>query len=59
MSNFVDVNDIMQILEIKKSKAYQIIKDLNAELKKQGYLVVKGKVPKKYFQSKLYFDLDE
>lgn len=58
MSNFVDVNDVMCILEIRKSKAYTVIKTLNEELKKQGFLTVKGKVPKKYFQTKIYFDID-
>lgn len=58
MSNFVDVNDVMCNLEIRKSKTYTVIKTLNEELKKQGFLTVKGKVPKKYFQTKIYFDID-
>lgn len=57
MSNFVNVNDVMRILEIRKILANQIIKKLNAELKEQVYLIVNGKVHKKYFQSKLYFEI--
>lgn len=41
--------DVMQILGVKQSKAYNIIKKLNDELKEKGFLTVAGRVPRKYF----------
>lgn len=51
---YLNVNDIMNILGVKKSKAYAIIKQLNHDIHQMGYLTVKGKVPKKYFYEKIY-----
>ena len=31
--------------------AYKLIRDMNAELAKEGYIVVAGKVPKRYVES--------
>ncbi|XWX62826.1 transcriptional regulator [Desulfitobacterium sp. AusDCA] len=53
---FYQVNDVMDLLGVSKSKAYKIIQDLNKELKKKGYITVAGKVPKKYFLEKFYCD---
>lgn len=50
---FYRVEDVMQMLEVKQTKAYAIIKELNEELKKQGKIVVAGRVSKKYFDERL------
>lgn len=39
----------MKILDVKETKAYKIIKELNQELEKKGYITVAGRVPRKYF----------
>ena len=46
---FIGVAQIQQDWGISRSKAYQIIKDLNAELKKKnpGALVVSGRVARR------------
>lgn len=49
---YVTVKDVQDILGISKSKAYGIIRDLNEELKKKGYLVVRGKTSRAYFEHK-------
>lgn len=46
---FITADEIMKTLDIGRTKAYQIIKDLNAELTSKGYLVIKGKVSRQYF----------
>ena len=56
---FYQVNDVMALLGVSKSKAYKIIQDLNVELKKKGYIVVAGKVPKKFFREKFYCDAED
>lgn len=46
---YYKAEDVMKILGVKQSKAYNIIKKLNDELKEKGFLTVAGRVPKKYF----------
>ncbi len=35
--------------------AYKVVRTLNAELKQQGYSVIRGKVSRKYFEKKYYY----
>ena len=51
-SRFLTVKDLTEILGIKTSLAYNIIRKLNAELEAKGYLVQRGRVPKKYFEER-------
>lgn len=52
-------NDVMQLLGVSDRKAYEVIHDLNQQLKSRGFITVAGRIPKKYFQEKFYCDLDE
>ena len=57
-STFYSAKDIMDILQVGKSKAYKVIAELNAVLKEKGYIVVAGKVSKYYFKKRFYdFDI--
>ncbi len=56
---FYQVEDVMALLGVSKSKAYKIMQTLNKELNKKGYITVAGKVPKKYFSEKFYCDVNE
>ncbi len=49
---FIKADEIRRLLGISRSKAYQIIRILNAELKSQGYMVLNGKVNRNYFMKK-------
>ena len=51
---FVTAEDVAQIMDVSKSTGYRIIRQLNEELKKQGKIVVSGKVSKRYFEEKIY-----
>ena len=51
---YLTVFDVQEELGISRSKAYQIIKRLNEELEQKGYLVINGKVSKRYFEEKFY-----
>ena len=51
---FLFEKDIEQILNISRASAYRVIKELNAELQKQGYLTVAGRIPTKYFYQRYY-----
>ncbi len=54
LKQVLNVHDVMEALEVSESKAYGIIKKLNQELEAQGYIVVRGKVSRVYFEEKLY-----
>lgn len=49
---FYTVDDIMKILCIGKSLAYDIIKDLNAELEAEGLRTCRGRVHRRYFEKR-------
>jgi len=57
--NYYDVEDVQVLLGISSSKAYKIIRELNDQLKAKGYIVVMGRVPRRYFNEKFYCDHDE
>ena len=51
---FLNVNDVADYLDISVPTAYKIIRRLNDELSKMGYLTVPGRVSKTYFEQKVY-----
>ena len=51
---YVTAEETMRILKVSRGYAYRVIRELNEELEKQGYRVIRGKVPRKYFQEKFY-----
>ena len=52
--SFMTVEEVAAELRVSKSKAYQIVRELNAELQKQGYLTVAGRVNATVFSLKRY-----
>ena len=48
------VADVAKELDISQSYAYKIIRRLNNELVSQGYIVVAGRVSRRYFEQKIY-----
>lgn len=53
---FYSVEDVMSILGVGKSKAYQIMKQFNEELEGEGYFTVTGRVSKGYFDSRTMYE---
>lgn len=51
---FITAAEVAEIMGISKSKSYQIVREMNKELKKQGYLTIAGKCPIQYFKQKFY-----
>jgi hypothetical protein len=58
-SSFMRVDDVAAELGVSKSNAYKIVRKLNAELKNMGYLIVAGRVSKKYFMEKVCYNGNE
>lgn len=50
---FIRADEIAAELDVSKSTAYKIIKNLNSELRRDGYLTVSGRVNRAYFMKKL------
>lgn len=50
---FYKAEDIKEMLDVSTSSAYKIIRDLNEELKKDGYITISGRISKKFFDSKV------
>lgn len=46
--------DISEELGISKGHAYKIIKELNQELKAAGFIVISGRVPRAFWETKFY-----
>lgn len=46
--------DIQKMLGVSRAKAYRIVQDLNIKLGNQGYIVIQGRVPKKFFADNFY-----
>ena len=51
---FLSAADVAEIMECSKSKSYGIIRQLNAELLENGFVVMAGKVNAKYFYNRIY-----
>lgn len=50
----MDVNDVVKELGVSKSKAYQILRQLNKSLEEEGYTAIAGKIPRPYWETKFY-----
>lgn len=53
---FISVQEVAEELGVSKSYAYRVVKQLNEELKKQGYLTVAGRVNAQYFHKKICYN---
>lgn len=52
--NLIGVKEVREILGVGESLAYKIMKQLNEELEKKGYLVIRGKIPREYLEERFY-----
>ena len=46
---FMTADEIVEIMGVAKPTAYQLIRELNKELKEKGYITIQGKVSTQYF----------
>ncbi|WP_321330531.1 transcriptional regulator [uncultured Ilyobacter sp.] len=59
MKQMLTVEDVMNICQVKESKAYKLMKQVNSEMEKEGYIVIRGRVNSKYLMKKLGIVLEE
>ena len=53
-NTLLTVDQIKELLQISKPSAYRIIQTLNKELKQKGFIVLQGRISKKYFYERFY-----
>lgn len=58
-SRYYFVQDVMEIMEVKERKAYDIIRKFNDELNKKGIETIPGRVPKSYFHLRTEVEIRE
>lgn len=51
---YYTAQEVQEMLGVSRAKAYKVVKELNEELRDQGYLVTAGKIPKKFLAEKYY-----
>jgi NADH:ubiquinone oxidoreductase subunit D len=51
---YITANELSELLGISVAHAYKIIRMLNDELNEQGYIVIHGKIPRRYFEKRYY-----
>lgn len=51
---FITAEEVAELMGVSRSKAYQIVRGMNRELKERGYITVAGRCPRRYFQERVY-----
>lgn len=51
---YITASELAETLGISMGQAYKIIRQLNSELAKDGYITVAGKCPRRYLEKKWY-----
>ena len=46
---YLNAKEIAEIMDCSERHGYTIIKELNEELKAQGFIIRVGRIPRKYF----------
>jgi len=55
---FVTSEEVQEDFGVSRAKAYEMIRQLNEELEQAGYLVVRGRVSRKYYLERTYGDIE-
>lgn len=51
---FYTAGEVAEMLSVSKQRAYKIIGEMNEELEQKGFLVIRGRISRKYFESRFY-----
>lgn len=51
---YITASELAEVMGISNGHAYKLIREMNSELKKQGYLTIAGKLPRAYLEKCLY-----
>ena len=51
---FLRAEEVAAELDVSLAYAYKLIRSLNTELQRQGFITINGRISRKYFTEKLY-----
>ena len=51
---FIKAEEIAEELGVSKPYAYKLVRKLNGELEKRGFITVSGRVSREYYREKIY-----
>ena len=51
---FITAEEVAKELRVSQSYAYKVIRQMNQQLKQNGFIVMRGKVSRQYFYEKIY-----
>ncbi len=51
---YYSAEDVANMLGVSMGKSYKILKEMNQDLQKRGFLTIAGKIPVEYFKEKWY-----
>ena len=51
---FVRAEEVASELGISKPYAYKLVREMNEELKRKGFITIPGRVSRNYFEEKFY-----
>ena len=54
MNTFLYAHDIIEITGMSEAYAYKLIKKLNKELEEKGFITIRGRVSRQYFEERIY-----
>ena len=52
--SYIRADEVAEELDVSKSYAYKVIKQLNDELSAKGYITVAGRISRQYFNERVY-----
>lgn len=58
MGKILCASDVATLCQVKLGKAYQIIRILNTELEKKGYIIIRGRIPQNYLLQRLGIEVN-
>ncbi len=53
-TTLLTATDVSKILGMSRPYCYKVIATLNSQLEKEGYMTIRGKISKAYFEEKYY-----
>ena len=51
---FMKAGEVQELLGVSRSESYRIMKRLNDDLKAKGFIVLSGRVSRKYLEEMIY-----
>ena len=53
-TRFIGAGELANKLDISKPFAYKLIREMNEELQKKGFITIAGRVSRQFFEEKFY-----